>query len=76
MNEQIQKLCKQAFSLAHDENDRNVQEEGEELTQTEFNNFFYVKFAELILKECISKADDYGLGYDAVEQLKADFGVE
>jgi glutamine amidotransferase-like uncharacterized protein len=34
------------------------------------------KFAELILRECISKAEDYGLGCDAVEQLKADFGVE
>ena len=33
-------------------------------------------FAELILRECISKAEDYGLGCDAVEQLKADFGVE
>jgi hypothetical protein len=33
------------------------------------------KFAELIVRECISKAEDYGLGSDAVEQLKKDFGV-
>ena len=34
------------------------------------------KFAEAIVKECISKAEDYGLGSDAVEQLKEHFGVE
>lgn len=34
------------------------------------------KFAELIVRECISKAEDYGLGNDAVEQMKKDFGVE
>jgi hypothetical protein len=34
------------------------------------------KFAELIVRECIDKADRYGLGCDAVEQLKEDFGVE
>jgi ribose 5-phosphate isomerase RpiB len=34
------------------------------------------KFAELIAAEVISKAEDYGLGCDAVEQLKEDFGVE
>jgi hypothetical protein len=40
------------------------------------HNIDLEKFAELILRECISKAEDYGLGCDAVEQLKADFGVE
>ena len=34
------------------------------------------KFAELIVRECISKAEDYGLGVDAVEQMKEDFGVD
>jgi len=37
---------------------------------------FMEKFAELIVRECIDKADRYGLGCDAVEQLKEDFGVE
>ena len=37
---------------------------------------FCEKFAELIVRECISKAEDYGLGCDAVEQLKEHFGVE
>ena len=37
---------------------------------------FCKKFAELIVRECISKAEDYGLGCDAVEQLKEHFGVE
>ena len=34
------------------------------------------KFAELIVLECIDKAERYGLGSDAVEQMKEDFGVE
>ena len=34
------------------------------------------KFAELIVQECINKAEQYGLGCDAVEQMKEDFGVE
>ena len=36
----------------------------------------FKKFAELLVLECISKAEDYGLGCDAIEQLKEDFGVE
>ena len=36
----------------------------------------YKKFAELIVRECIDKAERYGLGCDAVEQLKEDFGVK
>jgi len=34
------------------------------------------KLAELIVRECIDKAERYGLGSDAVEQMKEDFGVE
>jgi hypothetical protein len=34
------------------------------------------KLAELIVKECIDRAERYGLGSDAVEQMKEDFGVE
>ena len=33
-------------------------------------------FAELIVRECINRAERYGLSCDAVEQLKEDFGVE
>ena len=36
----------------------------------------YEKFAELIVRECIDKAERYGLGCDAVEQLKEHLGVE
>ena len=32
--------------------------------------------AELIVRECVDKAERYGLGSDAVEQMKEDFGVE
>ena len=45
---------------------------GEKHIDADFCN----KFAELIVRECISKAEDYGLGCDAVEQLKEHFGVE
>jgi len=34
------------------------------------------KFAELIIVDVINRAERYGLGCDAVEQLKEDFGVE
>lgn len=34
------------------------------------------EFAELVAAEVISKAEDYGLGNDAVEHLKECFGVE
>lgn len=36
----------------------------------------FEKFAELIAAEVINKAEDYGLGTDAVEHLKEYFGVE
>lgn len=79
MNERIQKLCKQAFSLADDENDRHVQEEGEELSLTQFDNFFYAKFAELIIRECIAQVrrDENGPAYEAVGRIAGHFfGVE
>jgi hypothetical protein len=68
MNERIRELSKQAWEWAD-------QQEYKDPTQ-EFSDILEQKFAELILRECISKAEDYGLGCDAVEQLKADFGVE
>jgi hypothetical protein len=48
---------------------------------TSYNNsdgwlFDKEKFAELIVRECIDRAERYGLGSDAVEQMKEDFGVE
>ena len=81
MNERIQKLCKQAFSLADDENDRHVQEEGEELSLTQFDNFFHEKFAELIVRECCSMVNAYvqhNNPHDCllVLDIKEHFGVE
>lgn len=36
----------------------------------------FQKFAELIVVDVINKAERYGLGCDAVEELKEQFGVE
>ena len=40
------------------------------------DSLFVEKFAELIAADVINKAERYGLGCDAVEQLKEHFGVE
>lgn len=52
MNERIKELSRKSFMLAHEANDLHEQEEGEELSQTEFSNVFNQKFAELIVQEC------------------------
>ena len=66
MNEQIQELAYEAEDYA----DSIVDQGGE------FHPAYTEKFAELIVRECIDKAERYGLGSDAVEQMKEDFGVE
>lgn len=70
MNERIQELyksCRSKEALASQEQFQSANV----LLGTEVE-----KFAELIVRECISKAEDYGLGCDAVEQLQSDFGVK
>jgi len=52
MNEKIKELTKKAFMLAHEANDIHEQEEGEEFSETEFDNVFNQKFAELLILEC------------------------
>lgn len=52
MNNRIENLSKKAWLLAHEANDQAEEDEGEELTETEFNNVFQQKFAELIVREC------------------------
>ena len=52
MNERIKNLSKKAWLLAHEANDQAEEDEGEELTEAEFNNVFQQKFAELIVREC------------------------
>ena len=67
MNERIKELAEQAgFQYIKDEG----------IGWAGNHNASLPKFAELIAAEVISKAEDYGLGCDAVEQLKEDFGVE
>jgi hypothetical protein len=53
MNERIKNLAKKAWLLAHEANDQAEEDECEELTETEFNNVFQRKFAELIAQESI-----------------------
>lgn len=67
MNERIQELWSQSGGHYNSGNQNNWPEYT--ITDPE-------KFAELIVLECIDKAERYGLGCDAVEQLKEDFGVE
>ena len=42
----------------------------------DLQDIFLKKFAELIATDVINKAERYGLGCDAIEQLKEDFGVK
>lgn len=48
----------------------------QECHRYEFDEDELKEYTKLIVWECISKAERYGLGCDAVEQLKEDFGVE
>ena len=57
MNERIKNLSKKAWLLAHEANDQAEEDEGEELTEAEFNNVFQQKFAELIVRECAGVYD-------------------
>ena len=61
MNERIRELAKQCW---------NERWEG----QLHFDN---VKFAELIVRECVDIADDYdGVGSTIVSRIKQHFGIE
>ena len=61
MNQQIQNLSKKAWLLAHEANDQAEEDEGQELTETEFNNVFQRKFAELIVQECSRLAAHFSI---------------
>ena len=69
MNKRIRQLWDEAANLEPD-------------TSWEGQTRFMEKFAELIIKDCIDCVDGYtkprtfGTHYDAVEQIKANFGVE
>ena len=47
-----------------------------------YANFSYEKFAKLIIEDCIDCVDGYtkprtfGTHYEAVEQIKSNFGIE
>lgn len=73
MNKRIQEIAEQSGMI------QTLNEHASEYGSGMFENTQYPeleKFAELIVKECIDKAERYGLGCDAVEQLKEHFGVE
>lgn len=69
MNERIRLLARQADPGYTGNNEDSL---GASLV----GNDAIEKFAQLIVRECIDKAEDYGLGSDAVEQLKEHFEVE
>jgi hypothetical protein len=66
MNERIRELAKQCYETGP------IGKDG----WPEYSRLNEEKFAELIVRECVDKAERYGLGSDAVEQMKEDFGVE
>ena len=85
MNERIKNLSKKAWLLAHEANDQAEEDEGEELTEAEFNNVFQQKFAESIVKECAQVSEDDITDGDACctntavrisRQIKKHFGVK
>lgn len=58
-----------------------MNEQIQELAEQSYNEFYNIridleKFTKLVINKVIDKAEDYGLGVDAVEQLRADFGVK
>jgi hypothetical protein len=78
-NELIQDLSKKAFMLAHEANDIHEQEEGEELSQTQFSNAFNQKLIELTVKECADVVKYYYIrGGEPItpQHIKKHFGVE
>ena len=68
MNERIVEIAQEVFSFKY-------KTAPHELNPGHHMDHIHL-FAELIAAAVISKAEDYGLGSDAVEQLKEDFGVE
>ena len=74
MNNQLRKIVEQAVSAVDIVTGNEALDD--ELAKMYIPDCFAEKFAELIIRKCISKAEDYGLGVDAVEQLKEHFGVE
>ena len=67
MNERIRELAEQASHQSPD---------GYPVT-IPYSKVFAKKFAELIVKECVSIADEYdGVGSTIVSRIKKHFGVE
>lgn len=67
MNERIKELAEQASHQSPD---------GYPVT-IPYSKVFAKKFAELIVKECVSIADEYdGVGSTIVSRIKKHFGVE
>lgn len=86
MNERIKELADKAQEYAEWSTPQglewfdNFKEQFAELLEKEFFSQGYLAGKSdgihEAARECISRAEDYGLGSDAVEQLKKDFGVE
>jgi hypothetical protein len=72
MNERIKQLAEEAIEIVAK---KRILPDGQ-IERTWRPEYYDQVFAELIVRECIDKAERYGLGSDAVEQLKEDFGVK
>ena len=64
MNERIRQLAEQAFIITTDGKIGHV------------NTYMVEKFAELIVRECMSAVGDGPLERVAIQRIKAAFGVE
>ena len=74
MNERLKELVEQAKQYAYAKADNGF--------DFYYGEDFEEKFAELLIQDCIDCVDGYtkprtfGTHYDAVEQIKANFGIE
>lgn len=79
MNERIQELAHQAWSLTSDQTAYLSRIHNRRITQDETNDIFEQKFALLIVKKCISMADEFEMDVNRsglVDKMKEYFGVE
>jgi len=79
MNERIDKLAEQAGASVHREQTRS----GDWVDFSDYTGFDYTKFAELIVRECMTigfntvyKVDDDSAAVAVYQNIKQHFGVQ
>ena len=74
MNNEIKQLCEQAKAYANESTKEFIGDE-----PVVWMDYYTEKFAELIVRECISMADDFECDVNQrglVDQMKQHFGIE